>query len=146
HAARLRRGASGWYWGVGASQPSRVEIIERSAHPDAAPVLASIEVPWSASLRVVGDHLAVVSMEYVDGESWQKSWRTTVQIFDVSDPTHPAPRGSLETREILPGDGYYGYDEGGDIDGSMPPRAGMAAECVGCRGGWYGASPEFYEV
>ena len=65
--------------------------------------------PGGAQLVQVGDLLVAIQMRYVGRRRGQQDDDTTIDVYDLSDPTAPRKRGSLTTDRISPAtDGYYG--------------------------------------
>ena len=119
------------YYG-GQARPAVAQVIPRDVHPDSAQPVASFEVPRGATLRKVGNLLAVVTQDPIDTSSWPYTWETTIQVHDLSDPAHPVARGSLTTTAI---DRLgYGGPYWADYD------------CFDCGWGWYGGSLPVHAV
>ena len=136
HAVRLKE-PDGWnrYYTGAQSRPAVAQVIARSAHPDTTAPVATFEVPSGATLRKVGANLlAAVIQQAIDTSNWPYTWETTVQVFDLSDPRNPTPRGSLTTTQIENGGWYGWYDYG------------MVADCWDCGWGYYGGSLPVHAV
>jgi len=131
HVARVRD-RNRYYYGSAAHAPkARVEIVPRASVLDEAPAVASFEVTSGAELIQVGDLLVSVTMEYLDSSSAKATYQTEIEVFDLSDPTSPRPRGTLSTDRLVPsyGGDYYPFRYAADID------------CFDCYGGWgYGGN------
>ncbi len=111
YAARVNQKSDYYYgWYAGEEAPaSVVDIIPRSAHPDTAVAVASIEVPANAQLYAAGDQLVAVTTTIEDYNDDPYLYETRVLTFDLSDPTVPVAAGELVTDRLTPGGGYYGY-------------------------------------
>ena len=118
------------------SPPSaEVQIVERAADPDAAPAIASFEVTAGADLVQVGS-LLVSLYSYANGTATNSpTYKTQINVFDLSDPTQPKQRGSLETDRLQLGYGYGPRPFLGVVDcidcGIWPYRAGLQRYAVG---------------
>ncbi|MRG97232.1 hypothetical protein [Polyangium spumosum] len=94
-----------YYWWWDPNGPKTVEIVPRGGDVDVAQPVASFEVPEGAELFQVGDEM--VSVKSVPN-GWP-NYETTVQVFDLSDPTNPTQVGSLVTTELpAAGNLYFG--------------------------------------
>src|SRR5262249_47592459 len=117
YVARVKDGGYYFYWYGNGSQSveppkSTVEILKNSSDLDGDAVVARFKVPQNADLIQVGSLLASISTTATYDPQGIKmpEYHSTVQVYDLSDPTHPDARGSLETDRIQPGYyGYYGY-------------------------------------
>jgi hypothetical protein len=117
---------------------STVEVLERSADLESSATAASFKVPAGAELIQVGDLLVSVQIENATPQNGTTpAYHSTIDVFDLADPTHPKARGSVETDRLQPGYGYYYGD--------------VAIDCFDCglgyRGyGGYGNSSNHYVI
>jgi hypothetical protein len=117
-----------WYSGRDQIEPWAVEVVDLADDPDTATPLATFEVPAGAGLFQVGELLVAVATTYDWAAGDAGTWHTTMDVFDLADPTAPAFMGRVETEELTPSEGYYG--------GGWPEPA---VDCWDC--GWgYGYS------
>ena len=91
YAARVNQKSDYYYGWYTAEEPpaSIVEIIPRSAHPDTAVAVSSVEVPANAQLYAAGDQLVAVTTTVLDWNVYPYQYETRVRTFDLSDPTVP---------------------------------------------------------
>jgi hypothetical protein len=112
-AARVKNTRDYYYgwWGSAAELPSSsIEIISRSLDPDKAPTLASIEVNSNAQIYKSGDALIAITMTYSgSGAENEAIYTSTVDVYDLSDPTVPVLASSFDTNRLSPSYGYGGY-------------------------------------
>lgn len=78
---------------------AKLEIVSRALPLDSAEVIASFEVPSSASLFRLKDLLIAVDFNVTNVEDGKVS--TRFDVFDLSDPASPTARGSLQTRALI---------------------------------------------
>ncbi|MEY4578143.1 MAG: hypothetical protein RL701_2846 [Pseudomonadota bacterium] len=138
HIARVRQepGNDYYYRWQGAqgqtAKPNQVQVLSLNSDVDGSAVLATFEVPSSAELKQVGSLLVSIATTQKDPGDGVKAptYTSQIQVFDLSDPTQPKKRGSLETDRITPN--YYG---------GIYPLAGKAAgalvDCFDCGGRYY---------
>lgn len=136
YAVRLRN-TSGYYswWGERATtRPNSVaEVVSLSANPDSAVAVTQIEVPSSAYLVKSDNYLVSIDTVWSsntakpDG-SYVESYKTTIDVYDMGDPTSPEKAGTITTDKLQPSYNYGGYYGKGMV----------AIDCMDCRGGWYG--------
>jgi len=115
---------------------SEVQIVPRSADPDTSAAVATFAVPAGADLVQVGKLLvSVLTTADTAATAKTPTFHTRLAIYDLSDPTQPKQRGSLETDRITPSyGGYY-------------PIALPIADCFSCGGRYgYGSSAQHYVV
>jgi hypothetical protein len=112
----------------------QVQIVPRSADPDASAALTAFDVPSGADLVQVGKLLvSVVTTSNAAASGKTPTYHTQLVVHDLSDPTQPKLRGSLETDRIVPS--YGGY--------VLP----VATDCFSCGGGYgYRGTAQHYVV
>lgn len=133
HGLRHRETAGWDWWGTHTPAPGRAEVISLTADPDRAPALAGFDVAPGASLTRVGD-LAVAmhaSWQIAEDDPKGGAWQTTIDVWDLSQPTAPRHTGTLVTRALPPYWSGWGYGT---------PRPAVDYDCYDCGGG-YGMSP-----
>jgi hypothetical protein len=117
----------GWWGNSAANQTDSLQVVPLSGDVDAAAPVASLDVPAGSQTYQVGDRLVVARSVYTgyDEQSRRSLFDTTLEVYDLSDPTAPAQVGGTYTSSDLSfGGGYYG---------------GYYDDCEGCgRGGYYG--------
>lgn len=125
HRVRVRAPEVWWYDTSADVPPAVVEVIDAEADPDLADAIASFETAANASVYQVGDLLVTVVMDVVDTSEWPYEYRSTIEVWDLGDPTEPALVATLEDDRLRPTYSYYG---GPWVD-----------ECWDCgRGYWWG--------
>jgi hypothetical protein len=105
-----------------------VQILKRDSEVDSSEVLTGFEVPGGADLTQVGSLLVSVSTTVSYDNTAANNppkYQSTIAVHDLSDPTKPRARGSLETDRLEPG--YYG---GGPI--AWGGKGGVAVDCFDC--------------
>lgn len=141
HGARLKYRNDyyyGWYGNGQADLPANaVDIIDLAGDPDAAAPLATLEIPANARVYKAGDQLVTVltRVEEQGDQNNEPTYRSDIQVYDLSSPATPRLAGSLSTNAIGFGYNYWGRGWGDD--------------CFDCGwGGWWGGyqSGETYEV
>jgi hypothetical protein len=146
YVARVKDSSYYFYWNSGnqSVEPpkSTVEILKNSSDLDSDAVVASFKVLANADLIQVDKLLVSVSTQTMYDPQGIKmpTYQSNVQVFDLSDPTKPSPRGTLDTDRIQPGYyGYYGYPEAGVAAGAAPAGGVAIDRCFeGCGGPYYG--------
>lgn len=123
------RGPEVWWYDVSELPPAVVEVVRDSADPDLGQVVASFEIPGASTAYKVGDLLVAVEMRVVDTSSWPYDYDSTIEVWDLSDPTAPRRTSRLEDDRLRPSWGYYG-GWWGEMD------------CFDCRGGGYWWMPQ----
>lgn len=120
HAVRRRSNHMYYYWNPSATQTDSLQIVDLAGDVDRAEPLAVVEIPSNASIyKINEDLLATVSWDHTGTEEV-----ASVEVWDLSDPTNPVERGSLETTE-LPSKYYYGdYYYWGYYWGNEPAQPG----------------------
>jgi hypothetical protein len=109
-----------YWWGSRAEMPpARVEIIPKSEGPDTGHVLASFELQGNPSVYQVGDLLVAVTMEYIDSSEWPYNYETSIEVWDLGEPTAPERRGHLTTDKLKPNFPLRRLDGSNDV-GSVP--------------------------
>jgi hypothetical protein len=108
--------------------------VPRDAELDGALPVASVAVPAAATLTQVGSLLVSTLTQYVESKTATPAgatYQTTINVYDLSDPTQPKQRGSLSTDRISP---YYGgfIGSGGGRPALPPSAAGVAIDCFDC--------------
>jgi hypothetical protein len=102
------RGYYSYWWGARSEiPPATVEIVSRHEHPDTGDPVASFEIPADATVYQVGDLLVTVDMEVADTSEWPYSYRSKLDVWDLSDPTAPFRAGTLTTDRLRPSNGYW---------------------------------------
>ncbi len=112
--------------------PSKVEIVARSTDVDAAAPVAGFDVHSQSQLVQVGKLLVSVRTELDPATASQPepTYNSTIEVFDLGDPTKPERRSTIETDRIRPSYGYF-YP--------TPARGGIAVgdsiACLSCPRG-----------
>lgn len=90
-----------------------VEIISRTDDIHTAEVLAKLEVPSSAYLVKADKQLISIYGQVTDSEDEPVTYRTTIDVYDLTDPTSPQHQATLTSDRIKPTgfDGFYYYDD-----------------------------------
>jgi len=92
-----------YWWGSRAElPPARVEIIPRSEDPDLASPVATIMLPSRACIYQVGDLLVTATMEIQDSSDYPYTYETSIEVWDLGEPTAPEYRGHLTTERLRP--------------------------------------------
>lgn len=119
----------GWYGNPNVTPPAaKVEIVPRSGDLEASPPIASFDVPSNGTLVQAKNLLLSIVTTFDPSTAGatnvnDQKWKTHIDAFDLSDPTKPAKRGSLDTDRIRPYYGYYPYPTAG---------RGIVADCFDC--------------
>jgi hypothetical protein len=82
-----------------ASDSAQLQILERAADLDGSKVLTSIDLPRGSSYYQLGQLLITISTTRV-GAAADAKYNSRVQVYDLTSPQNPFPRGSLETDRI----------------------------------------------
>lgn len=102
-----------YYYSNNTQETDTLEVVALAGDPDTAQALASVEIPNDAEVYKVGDLLVTAKLHPVDDNaSQQQRYETEINVWDFSNPTSPALRGSLTTDQIQ--SSYYrdyGYGE-----------------------------------
>ncbi|WP_428262477.1 beta-propeller domain-containing protein [Haliangium sp.] len=99
-----------WYAPLAEAPGAKAEVIPASEDADSATAVASFEIHPHAQVFTLGQNLVTVSGVYVpDGDNYD--YETTVEVFDLSEPTAPTRRGGLITRALEPSSYGYGYED-----------------------------------
>ena len=125
----------GWWGQSGNTMPTdTMQVVSLAGDVDKADAVAEFEIPSNAQIHKVGNLLVAVSAEYTNYVNNQPQFDTTIEVWDLSNPTQPTLKGSLAT-DKLPG-GYYGYY---DDYYYGPGRGGVAeGDVAGYGYYWYG--------
>jgi len=121
YVARLKRPSYDYYDAQqGDVVPqARVDLLPAASDMNGGEPVASLEVPADARLLKAGNLLVSVAYRYTGDENYSVDpppYHTTVQIFDLSDPTKPRARGKAEADDLQPvsfGHGGYYAGRGG---------------------------------
>lgn len=126
-----------YYAGVATDGVSRrqLEIAHHAADlRPAGPIVATLDLPLRAALYPVGHFLVSVSWD-----AWMKGQpelqTSTIQVFDLRDPTQPKAAGTLHTDRLLPIDTQ-----------AYPPRTTALVQCSNCERSGSSVLPEFEHV
>ncbi len=115
-----------WWWGGDAElPPNELQIVTLDGDLDTAEPLATVELDSAAQVYQVGSLAVAVSMRWIDDGDDETSYRTDIQVIDLSDPTAPRTAGQLTSDQLMPYyGGWYGH--------------GPAEDCLGCGRTYYG--------
>jgi hypothetical protein len=109
YVARVKNNGANLSYGTSdQAPPDSVQIVARSGDVDADAPLVSFDVPGGANLIQVGSLLvSVLTSADPNTNSQTQTYTSKIQVFDLSDPTKPSPRGSLQTDRLQPNGGLY---------------------------------------
>ena len=120
----------GWWGSHGAHthKTTRSRSYHYRQDVDLADPVATIDVPANTQTYKIGDLLVAVSSaikEDPSGDYQKRKQLTTIETWDLSDPTNPVRKGELTT-DKLEFQGRYGY---------------WGEDCWDCGGDYYGGGP-----
>ena len=136
YVARLQRPNNDVYYEADQNElvpEATVALLAAEDDMNGGAPVATFKVPADARLLKAGNLLVSVVYRYVSEDATTDEYRpiyhTTVQAFDLSDPTRPRAGGKAETDDLQPTSFGYG---GGYFDGGWGGgRFGMATCGVG---------------
>lgn len=104
----------GWWDTAAATPPAAyAEVIPSAGDPDAVLPVARVAMPAGSRTFKVGSKLVVVSTENTSGQdSTKPTFRSTIQVHDLTDPLKPVQLSTLTTDRLWPAYGYGWGDEG----------------------------------
>ena len=108
-----------WYWwgaNSTATPTDTLQVVSLNDDVDTADAVAEIEIPTGANIYKVADLLVSVNTEYLGYTNNRPDVETTVEVWDMSDPTSPVAKGDLVTTDLPPQYGYYDYYGRGYIE------------------------------
>ncbi|MFU8802649.1 MAG: beta-propeller domain-containing protein [Bradymonadaceae bacterium] len=116
---RQNRSQYYWWWGWGGGADTErvdtLEVIPMNDDPDAAPVLAEIDISARAQIYQVNDRLLILELQRRDDQPHRDQYEDLpvldgfIQVWNLSNPSSPVLEGTLETDAIRGGQHYY-YD------------------------------------
>lgn len=120
HGVRRRSNQAYWgWWGYNhnVQLTDTVQVIGLAGDVDQAATIAEFEIPAGARLIQMDDKLVAISNEYVgngNNTGPGQGYRTSLEVWDLADPTQPTPKGTLVSDKLPPLHyGYYDYYGGG---------------------------------
>lgn len=144
HGVRLVDTRARSYYGTHTPPPARAEVIALAGDPDRADALATFALAPGATLTQVGPLAVALSATWQSDatEPSKSAWETTVAVWDLTNATEPAQRGTLVTRDLPPTYSGWGWDVATPhpTEPARPSRGGAADACFDC--GVYRMAPE----
>ena len=113
HGLRHHDRSSYYGWWGSRSQGQRddsLQVVSLAGDIDQDAALAEIQVPAGSQSYKHNNLLVNVAMEYKQDSNGQATYQTELEVWDLSNPTQPAAKGSLSTDRLQPyyGGGYWG--------------------------------------